>query len=84
MGILGYADDNILLSPNLDGLQHMINICKLYAKEYNLTFSTNDNANKCKAKCMAFLKKGRNLMTVTLGRHSLPMVNFVRHLGNKI
>ena len=84
MGILGYTDDNILLSPNLDGLHRMINICELYAKEYNLTFSTNDNTNKCKTKCMAFLKKGRNLKTRTLGRHCLPMVNSVQHLGNII
>ena len=32
----------------------------LSAKEHNLTFSTNNNANKCKTKCMAFLKKERN------------------------
>ena len=55
----------ILLSSNLDGLQRMINICELYAKEHNLTFSANDNANKCKTKCMAFLKNGRNLKTLT-------------------
>ena len=76
------TDDNILLSPSLDGLQRMINICELYAKEHNLSFST--NPNKCKTKCMAFLKKGRNLKTLTLGGHCLPMINSVRHLGNKI
>ena len=32
MGILGYADDNVLLSPTLDGLQNMLNICEQYAK----------------------------------------------------
>ena len=25
MGILGYTDDNVLLSPTLDGLQNMLN-----------------------------------------------------------
>ena len=84
VGIVGYADDNMLLSPTLDGLQRMINICELYAADHNLTFSTNENANKCKTKCMAILKKGRNLKTLTLGGHCLPMVNSVRHLGNKI
>ena len=82
MGILGYANDNMLLSPTLDGLQRIINICELYAKEYNLTFSTNDNANKWKTKCMALLKKGRNLKALILC--GLPMVNSIRHLGNKI
>ena len=84
VGIVGYADDNMLLSPTLDGLQRMINICELYAAEHNLTFSTNENANKCKTKCMAILKKGRTLKPLTLGGHCLPMVNSVRHLGNKI
>ena len=32
---------------------------------------------------MAFLKKGRNLKALTLDRHCLPMVNSVRHVGNK-
>ena len=31
-----------------------------------------------------FSKKGRNLKPLTLGGHCLPMVNSVRHLGNKI
>ena len=83
-GLLGYADDNMLLSPTLDGLQCMINICKLYANGHNLTFSTNENFNKCKTKCMAFLKNGRNLRNLTLGGHCLPMVKSIRHLGNKI
>ena len=84
VGTVGYADDNMLLSPTLDGLQRIINICELYAAEHNLTFSTNENANKCKTKCMAILKKGRNLKPLILGGHCLPMVNSVRHLGNKI
>ena len=34
MGILGYADNNVLLSPTLDGLQQMIRMCEQYAKEH--------------------------------------------------
>ena len=41
LGMLGYADDNFLLSPTLDWLQEMINTCDEYAKEHNLKFSTN-------------------------------------------
>ena len=62
----------------------MINICELYANVHNLTFSTNENVNKCGTKCMAFLKKGRNLRKLTLGGHCLPMIKSIRHLGNKI
>ena len=53
-GIAGYADDNALLSPSLDGLQEMINTHDEYAKEHNLTFSTNENVHKSKTKCMVF------------------------------
>ena len=83
-GIAGYADDNFLLSPSLDGLQEMINTCDEYAKEHNLTFSTNENIAKCKTKCMAFLNNDRNLRNLKLGGHDLPWVPSVKHLGCKI
>ena len=41
VGIAGYADDNFLMSPTLDGLQEMLDTCEEYANEHNLTFSTN-------------------------------------------
>ena len=61
MGIVGYAEDNVLLSPILDGLQNMRNICEQYAKQYNLFFSRSEDINKCKTKCMMFTKKERDL-----------------------
>ena len=63
VGVLGYADDLFLLSPTLDGLQDMLKVCEQYAKQYNLAFSTNENPNKSKTKCMAFLHKERELTT---------------------
>ena len=66
VGILGYCDDNFLLSPTLDGLQEMRNTRADYAFEHNLTFSTNDNPEKSKTKCMAFLHKKRPLEELTL------------------
>ena len=38
VGILGYADDLILLAPSRDALQEMITNCGKFAKELNLTF----------------------------------------------
>ena len=84
MGIFGYADDNVLLSPTLDGLQNMLNICEQYAKEHNLSFSTNENITKCKTKCIAFTKKERDLRSMMLCGNSLPWVKSMHHLGNKI
>ena len=57
VGIIGYADGLFLMSPTLDGLQKMLQVCKHYAKDHNLRFNTNSNPDKSKTKCMAFLQK---------------------------
>ena len=57
VGVIVYADDTVLLSPTLDGLQEIIHTCSTYAKNHNQSFSTHDNPRKSKTKCMAFLKK---------------------------
>ena len=72
MGILGYADNLLLLSPSLDGLQEMVESCGEYAGSLNLSFSTNVNRMKCKTKCMAFLKQERTLKNITLDGKDLP------------
>ena len=84
VGIVRYADDNFLMSPTLDGLQEMLDTCEEYANEHNLTFSINDNPNKSKTKCMAFLKEKRTLKNMTLCRKKLPRVESAKHLGNTI
>ena len=84
MGIIGYADDNILISPTLDGLQDMIDTCVEYASKHNLVFSTNDDPKKSKTKCMSFLQKKRPLKDMTLYGKKLPWVDYFRHLGNTI
>ena len=62
MGIWVYADDIILLSPSRTGLQEMVKICENYAKANKLKFSTNIRIEKCKTKCLIFLKKGLIIM----------------------
>ena len=57
LGMLGYADDNFLLSPTLDGLQEMLNTCELYVEEHNLQFSTDIIPAKSKTRCLAYLLK---------------------------
>ena len=84
VGILGYADDNFLLSPTLDGLQEMLNTCADYAFEHNFTFSTNGNHKKSKTKCMAIVHMKRSLKELTLCGNRLPWVGYVKHLGNTI
>ena len=84
VGILGYADDLLLLSPTLDGLQEMVKTCEGYANIHNLFFSTHPDANKCKTKCLAFLKKERPLKNIILCGNELPWVKSAKHLGCKI
>ena len=84
VGIAVYADDIVLLSPSLDGLQNMVDTCSTYAKQYHLTFSTNENPSKSKTKCMAFLRSERNLRNVTLNDKELPWISSIKHLGTTI
>ena len=51
-GILVYADDMMLLSPSITGLQTILNTCSQFAKEYGLQF------NAKKTMCIEF--HGRN------------------------
>ena len=84
VGILGYADDLLLLSPSLDGLQEMIKSCGEHARSLNLSFNTNANLMICKTKCMAFLNQERELKNITLDGKDLPWVRTAKHLGCKI
>ena len=84
VGVVGYADDLFLMSPTLDGLQKMLNVCDKFAKEHHLNFSTDANPNKSKTKCMAFVKKKRELRNLTLANNPLPWVDSGKHLGIKI
>ena len=84
LGILGYSDDNMLLSPSLEGLQEMLITCEEYAKDHNLKFSTNPVASKSKTRCIAFLKSERNLRKMKLCGNDLPWESSGKHLGNKV
>ena len=84
VGVVGYADDLLLLSPSIDGLQEMLKVCEQYAESHNLKFSTNSNPQKSKTKCMAFMKKDRDLRGLTLCNNTLPWVKTGKHLGMRI
>ena len=83
-GILGYSDDNWVLGPSLSALQDILKICKDFAATHNPKFSTDLNPAKCKTKCMAFLKKRRDLPSMYLCGNPPPWVNSLKHLGTKI
>ena len=81
-GMIGYSDDNWILAPSRSALQEMLSTCEEYAMLHNLKFSTDPNPTKCKTKCIAFLKKPRDLSPVMLCGNPLPWVESGKHLGN--
>ena len=82
-GCLGYADDLLLLSASRSGLQSMVKVCEIFAKEKGLKFSTNVDSAKSKTKCIIF-SKGRTPSAdpIILNGDPLPWVSVVKHLGN--
>ena len=53
IGIFGYSDDNMLLSPTQFGLQEMLKICEKYEEKHNLKFST--ASGPCKKRIRAYV-----------------------------
>ena len=80
-GIWRYSDDNWAMAPSLSSLQDKLQTMEEYALSHNLIFSTDPNPSKCKTKCMAYLKRPRDLPSMNLCGTPLPWVDKVKHLG---
>ena len=86
-GAMGYADDLILLAPNREVLQSMVEVCEKYGKEHNLVFSTDPEPAKSKTKCLYFCGRTKNVRypdPVQLDGKSLPWVQHAEHLGHTL
>ena len=86
-GALGYADDLILLAPNREVLQKMIQVCEIYAAEHNLVFSTDPIPAKSKTKCLLFCGKSPRPKypdPLKLNGKDLPWVETAEHLGHTL
>ena len=83
VGIIVYADDIVLLSPSIDGLQEMIDTCSDFVGKHNISFSTHEDQKKSKTKCMTFFRKKKEvpLRKMMLDDKPLPWVKTVTHLG---
>ena len=78
--IVGYADDLLLLSPTMDGLQEMVRTCEEFANDHhNLKFSTHI-LQKCKTKCTAFTKKKSDLINIMINKMVFAWVESAKHL----
>ncbi len=78
IGALTFADDLNLLAPNLSGLKILIDVCKKYAKVFNIKFNG--------SKSCLLLFKGRNCKIstrgVTINGVSLTVSETAVHLGH--
>ena len=88
VGVVGYADDLLLLAPSRDAAQKMLKTCKLFAEKNNIKFSTNEDPKKSKTKVIhvvgprgSALPKPAHL--VLCGR-PLPWVERADHLGHAL
>ena len=76
-GIIGYADDILLLAPTVQSLNKMINICEDYANEYDIKF------NGTKSQLMVFGKCKENIEIYVCGE-KVKIVSEMKYLGNII
>ena len=78
VGALSYADDITLLSPSLQGLQYMVNICEEYGKELHVTF------NDKKTTRMVFGASNGNCKAIYVNGNNVDWVTNAIHLGNVV
>ena len=79
VGALGYADDLILLSPTVYGLELMIIICENYAKEHSILFNGN------KSKYLIFGKYNTSYKlnpVIKVNNEIVPRCKSAIHLGH--
>ena len=85
-GVVGYADDLLLMAPSRSAMETMLKICEEYAEQNNLEFSTDPNPAKSKSKCIymcGHLKKAKPVNLQLYGV-DLPWVPTATHLGNEL
>ena len=77
VGATMYADDLILLAPTRSAMAAMLKVCEDYAREHNISFSTDPNPAKSKTKCLYMCGK-TNVMNypanLKLNGRDLPFV----------
>ena len=84
-GALFWADDGILLSTSVQGLQALVDVCQSHAEASDLMFSTDANPRLSKTFCIGFnCQNTENLATIRLNGDPLPWKQVVNHVGTKL
>ena len=80
-----FADNLLLLAPNMNTLQAMVKECEVYGREHNLVFSTDPIPALSKTKCILFCGRPGKVSyppPVMLDGKELPWVQEVTHVGH--
>ena len=87
-GVVGYADDLILLAPSRHAAQKMLIECSDFAQQNNIMFSTDPDPSKSKSKALYVVgPRGSKIPKPTplkLGDMELPWVERCEHLGHTL
>ena len=77
VGALAYADDLTILSPSLQSLQSMLNVCQDFGEAFSVSFNPN------KTQCIQFCRgKEPGSYNISLDGKLLQWVKHVKHLGH--
>jgi hypothetical protein len=76
IGCVMYADDLLLLSPSILGLQKMLDICCQYGITHNILF----NPSKTVSVAIGHTR-GRDFSPVCVDKHPIPWVDHFKYLG---
>ena len=79
-GAFAYADDLTLLSPSVEALNTMIEICNNYASEYDIIF----NASKSKIMVYSYDQSIVPINNINMNGVNIEIVNSVVHLGHAL
>ena len=80
VGIIGYADNVLLLAVTLSALNEMLKICESYGSEFDILY------NPGKSKCIAFNvnKKLDSGLSASMYNKYIPRVSEIPILGNTL
>ena len=87
LGLVGYADDLLLLAPSVKAAQLMLKACEEFAAERNIRFSTKPDVSKSKCKAIIMSESRIDVSKVPsliLCGEKLPFVERCDHLGHTL
>ena len=79
-GVIGYADDMLLLAASIGGLQRMLKICEVFGQEFDVMY----NPTKSKLIIFESTKGSTDVCDVFLNDLPISRFNSIEYLGNKI